>query len=312
MSTVKQIAGHSISERNGIGNSNCFYKDVGLLLPLEKVLSIVYSATSDLMKVNQPVSSQSMVDNMKTNGHLLLATQWSSVLGGMASAEDLREELQEKLVEKIVLSTSNDLELLFAHISCIPVDRVFSFLYELRNKVGSNYKALTSLTYCASGVATLHGNDMLLELLQKAKTAALWGYQLSSLNVDCQAAIDGSPEDQLALVRQFQKIPDLSVEFLRRYCDDFQLDFDEAVLLLMESFLLSLVEEDASLIGEKPTLGRLKRILDSALPRRWNRLNACRFLDILKKLDPYNYDGIQFILSRLEVPDIQHYFEIFR
>jgi len=311
--TVKQVAGHILSPC-GTKLPSDYYRDVGLLLPMEKILSTVYSVVGCVIQPELGTDSsvlRSVSGFLQGNGHVLWAIRWSLALGNLSRNENEPKELLERLVERVLLSSSDDLELLFAHIGYMSADRVFSFLFELRNKIGSNYKALTSLTHCATGAASLHGKDMLMDLLEKTKKAAHWSSELSTRNIDCQAIIEGTAEEKLLVVQQFHIIPNVTVDYLKRYCDDFQLDVNEAVMLLVESFLVHLTESNSSSSGNE-MMDSLKRFTDAAIPKRSRVAAANRFSELLRRLDPYNYDGIEFVLSRLVLSEVSHYMEIFK
>jgi hypothetical protein len=235
---------------------------------------------------------------------LLLGTDPELAAATQAELAMARSRLIAKLVPRVLaMQPRPDLELALGFIGG-ETKRAESLklLASINTSFGMDFRRVAALALVGTEHCRLHGLAKPADQFQQLYMRACWGRRLAELNIDFKTAFNGGRAECVVVLREMVKRPEVGVKDLLLYTRAFSIQPDEALTIYSEVLIGQMVPR----IDE-----RTREVVVDNFTEVTTKIEAALQLikadDVLlshleKQLDlvsPYNYEVLQFLLSRL-------------
>ncbi|XP_069475728.1 kinetochore-associated protein 1 [Ambystoma mexicanum] len=214
------------------------------------------------------------------------------------------------LLHKVFNCRVIDRDLALGYCTLLSRKDVFEKLWEVINNTWHNYNKILAVAIVGAQLASLYNEAEEIVKFEELINDAEWGIELAKLGISFQSVFRLCAERKQTLIRTLVQNPKMDTSLVLKYCRTFMLNSDAALQIYIETLLLQgasikvndgdAAEEVAEETLHLPHSEALARALD-IIPLLESTQNLVLSLSgILNKLDPYEYETIEGILTVIQ------------
>ncbi|KAJ8044420.1 Kinetochore-associated protein 1 [Holothuria leucospilota] len=240
----------------------------------------------------------------------LLSTQMMQGIGEemkslktlMGSKMVISENCASHLLDKIFEAENVDKSLALSFLLVLNKSTATKKLQQLETSAGFNYKKVMVIAEVGHEFAVVSLEDENLQKhYQQVQKLASWGQQLRKLKISFKDAfkkpVSAEFEKLLPVISTHHQV---DFDLVKDFCRDFNLNADQAMLMFITQTLLpsDQYKKGASVNSHEEL--DVKKLENAILEIQDKNLLLNNLVDILQKVDSYDYERIGFILRTLK------------
>ncbi|XP_058014189.1 kinetochore-associated protein 1 [Ahaetulla prasina] len=218
----------------------------------------------------------------------------------MQNSTSLIQAIGTALLHKVFNSHHVDHQLAFGYCTLLPRAVVFGKLWDIVNQTSPNYKKILAMALVGTQLALYYEEPQEKAAFEELITDAEWGIALGKLGVSFQNIFRMPSVRKKELLRTLVQHPNADTSLILKFCGTFHLDTDAALQVYIETHLQDASRELEPGPGKEPHVLAVARAVET-IPLLSSTTGLVTSLStMLHKVDPYNYETIQGLLTVME------------
>uniref|UniRef100_A0A8C5RYZ0 Kinetochore associated 1 n=1 Tax=Laticauda laticaudata TaxID=8630 RepID=A0A8C5RYZ0_LATLA len=217
----------------------------------------------------------------------------TSVIQGIATA----------LLHKVFNSHHVDHQLAFGYCTLLPRDVIFGKLWDIVNQMSQNYKKILAVATVGTQLALHYEDPQEKQAFGDLVTDAEWGIELGKLGISFQNIFRTPSVRKKELLRTLVQHPKADTSLILKFCRTFHLGTDAPLQLYIETQFQDAGRgkgESEQGAGKEPHVLAVARAVET-IPLLSSTTGLVTSLSaMLHKVDPYNYETIESLLTVME------------
>ncbi|XP_075754796.1 kinetochore-associated protein 1 isoform X3 [Pelodiscus sinensis] len=213
------------------------------------------------------------------------------------------------LLHKVFNCHPVDRNLALGYCTILPKEDMFEKLWNAINHARQNYDKILALALVGAQLASHYSEAVERHKFEELIIDAEWGIQLHKLGISFQTAFRQPSVRKKQLIRTMVQNLNVDTDLVLKYCRTFMLDTDAALQVFIETLLLhnakadQIERESRGTIVKQPHSILLAKSLKIIPLLKGTKYLVISLSGILHKLDPYDYETIENILSVIQKAD---------
>ncbi|XP_070807447.1 kinetochore-associated protein 1 [Pituophis catenifer annectens] len=224
-------------------------------------------------------------------------------LAVMQNSTSLIQGIVTALLHKVFNSHCVDHQLAFGYCTLLPRAVVFGKLWDVVNQTSQNYKKILAVAIVGTQLALHYEDPQEKEAFEDLVTDAEWGITLGKLGISFQNIFRMPSVRKKELLRTLVQHPNADTSLILNFCRTFHLDTDAALQVYIETQLQDASWDKGELepgAGKEPHVLAVARAVKT-IPLLSSTTGLVTSLSaMLHKVDPYNYEIIESLLTVIE------------
>ncbi|XP_029427318.1 kinetochore-associated protein 1 [Rhinatrema bivittatum] len=213
------------------------------------------------------------------------------------------------LLDKLFNCRVVDHDLALGYCTLLPKKNVFEKLWNVISNTWQNYRKILAVAKVGAHLTNLYDDAEEKQKFQDVITDAEWGIQLSEFGISFQSVFMLPSERKKELIGSLVENPNVNTALILNFCSTFTLDSDAALQQYIETLLLQRAKmkhgegEPAWDSTWQPDSKLLAKAV-AIIPKLQSTQELVISLSgILHKLDPYDYETIEGVLTVIQTAD---------
>ncbi|KAL7986640.1 hypothetical protein Chor_012923, partial [Crotalus horridus] len=227
----------------------------------------------------------------------------SFLLAMRQNSASVIQSITTALLHKVFNSHQVDHQLAFGYCTLLPRAMIFGKLWDIINQTSQNYKKILAVAVVGSQLALHYEVPQEKQAFEDLVTDAEWGLTLGKLGISFQNIFRMPSVRKKELLRTLVQHPNADTSLILKFCRAFHLDTDAALQVYIETQLQQASRVKGELeqgAKEEPHALVVARVLET-IPLLGSTTGLVTSLStMLHKVDPYNYEAIETLLTVIE------------
>ncbi|XP_032084708.1 kinetochore-associated protein 1 [Thamnophis elegans] len=225
------------------------------------------------------------------------------LLAVMQNSISLIQSIVTALLHKMFNSHCVDHQLAFGYCTLLPRAVIFQKLWDIVNQMSQNYKKILAVAIVGTQLALHYEDPQEKAAFEDLVVDAEWGITLGKLGISFQSVFRMPSVRKKELLRTLVQHPNADTSLLLKFCRTFHLDTEAALQLYIETQLQDASWDQGDLqpgAGKERHVQAVARALET-IPLLSSTTGLVTSLSaMLHKVDPYNYEVIESLLTVIE------------
>ncbi|XP_029139870.1 kinetochore-associated protein 1 [Protobothrops mucrosquamatus] len=227
----------------------------------------------------------------------------SFLLAMRQNSASVTQSITTALLRKVFNSHQVDHQLAFGYCTLLPRAMIFGKLWDIVNQTSQNYKKILAVAVVGSQLALHYEDPQEKQAFEELVMDAEWGLTLGKLGISFQNIFRMPSVRKKELLRTLVQHPNADTSLILKFCRAFHLDTDAALQVYIETQLQHASRVKGELeqgAKEEPYASVVARALET-IPLLGSTTGLMTSLStMLHKVDPYNYEAIETLLTVIE------------